>query len=425
MTVAADAVVAAGPGRLHPQRRRRRARRGSHHRPGGLRGRDLAARGPGRARARRRCSAWSTPRSAARPASTPPRARTWSAPSTRRPACSATSPRCATLPREELASGMAEVVKTGLIADPRILDLVEADPAAATDPDGDVLRELVERSVRFKADVVGEDLRETGGREILNYGHTLGPRDREGRAVPLAARRRRQRGPRLRRRAVRCRRPARRRRGGPAPLPGVRCRAPDDVRQEPLAGLLDAMRVDKKARGSVLRFVVLDGIGQPGLLEGPDHACWRRRTRRWPNDACAGPQRAQPRPPRLAGARRLRHGHPRRPGRGLRGRGKRARPRGRGAPDRRRVRAGRLAARGRGRRHPRRAQPGGLHALLLRAARRLRPAPAPLVEVHLTNPAAREEFRHTSVVAGVATGTVAGFGLDSYRLALHAVAATL
>ena len=49
---------------------------------------------------------------------------------------------------------------------------------------------------------------------------------------------------------------------------------------------------------------------------------------------------------------------------------------------------------------------------------------APLVEVHLTNPAAREEFRHTSVVAGVATGTVSGFGLDSYRLALRALAAT-
>lgn len=47
---------------------------------------------------------------------------------------------------------------------------------------------------------------------------------------------------------------------------------------------------------------------------------------------------------------------------------------------------------------------------------------APLIEVHLSNPAAREEFRHTSVVAGVATGTVAGFGIDSYRLALRAVA---
>jgi len=47
---------------------------------------------------------------------------------------------------------------------------------------------------------------------------------------------------------------------------------------------------------------------------------------------------------------------------------------------------------------------------------------APLVEVHLTNPARREQFRHTSVVAAVADGTVAGFGLLSYRLALQAVA---
>ncbi|MBB4916609.1 type II 3-dehydroquinate dehydratase [Streptosporangium saharense] len=47
---------------------------------------------------------------------------------------------------------------------------------------------------------------------------------------------------------------------------------------------------------------------------------------------------------------------------------------------------------------------------------------APLVEVHISNPAAREEFRHNSVVAGVATGTIAGFGLRSYVLALQAVA---
>jgi 3-dehydroquinate dehydratase-2 len=46
---------------------------------------------------------------------------------------------------------------------------------------------------------------------------------------------------------------------------------------------------------------------------------------------------------------------------------------------------------------------------------------APLIEIHLTNPATREEFRHTSVVAGVATGSIAGFGLDSYRLALRAL----
>ena len=49
---------------------------------------------------------------------------------------------------------------------------------------------------------------------------------------------------------------------------------------------------------------------------------------------------------------------------------------------------------------------------------------APLIEVHLSNPMSREEFRHMSVVSGVATGTISGFGIDSYRLALRALAAT-
>jgi 3-dehydroquinate dehydratase-2 len=50
---------------------------------------------------------------------------------------------------------------------------------------------------------------------------------------------------------------------------------------------------------------------------------------------------------------------------------------------------------------------------------------APLIEVHISNPHAREEFRHNSVVASVASGTVAGFGIGSYRLALRALAEEL
>jgi len=45
----------------------------------------------------------------------------------------------------------------------------------------------------------------------------------------------------------------------------------------------------------------------------------------------------------------------------------------------------------------------------------------PLVEVHISNPHAREEFRHTSVISAIATGVIAGFGFDSYLLALSAI----
>ena len=106
-----------------------------------------------------------------------------------------------TLPADDLVAGLAEVVKCGFIADPAILDLIEADPAAAADPRSAVLRELVERAVRVKADVVGDDLRESGLREILNYGHTLGHAIEKRRGVPLAARPRGRRRPGLRRRA--------------------------------------------------------------------------------------------------------------------------------------------------------------------------------------------------------------------------------
>jgi 3-dehydroquinate dehydratase II len=50
---------------------------------------------------------------------------------------------------------------------------------------------------------------------------------------------------------------------------------------------------------------------------------------------------------------------------------------------------------------------------------------SPLIEVHLSNPLSREEFRHTSVISGIATGTISGFGADSYLLALEALAGIL
>ncbi len=78
-----------------------------------------------------------------------------------------------TLPRNEIVAGMAEVVKAGFIADPVILDLIEADPEAALDPKGDVLPELIRRAIAVKAEVVAADEKESELREILNYGHTL------------------------------------------------------------------------------------------------------------------------------------------------------------------------------------------------------------------------------------------------------------
>ncbi|MDX6243942.1 MAG: 3-dehydroquinate synthase [Frankiales bacterium] len=175
-----------------------------------------------------------------------------------------------TLPAVELASGMAEVVKAGFIADPAILDLVEADPAAALDPVGPVLRELVERSIRVKADVVGADLREQGLREILNYGHTLAHaieaveqfRWRHGAAVSVglvyAAEIARLAGILDERTAARHR----------AVLTSLGLPVTYDAAAWP--ALQDAMRVDKKSRGSMLRFVLLRGLGEPFVFEAPD-----------------------------------------------------------------------------------------------------------------------------------------------------------
>ncbi len=174
------------------------------------------------------------------------------------------------LPRNELVAGMAEIVKAGFIADPTILDLIEADPQAAVDPTADVLGELVRRAIQVKADVVASDLRESSLREILNYGHTLAHaverreryRWRHGAAVSVgmvfAAELARLAGRLDDETADRHRRVL------------EALGLPTSYDPDALSQLLEAMRVDKKTRSGILRFVVLDGLAKPGRLEGPD-----------------------------------------------------------------------------------------------------------------------------------------------------------
>lgn len=79
----------------------------------------------------------------------------------------------ATLPLRERRGGLGEVVKYGFIADPVVLELLEADPAAALAGDPAVLTEVVRRGVAVKARIVAADERESGERALLNYGHTF------------------------------------------------------------------------------------------------------------------------------------------------------------------------------------------------------------------------------------------------------------
>ncbi|MFF5712710.1 3-dehydroquinate synthase [Streptomyces sp. 62] len=176
------------------------------------------------------------------------------------------------LPVHDYVSGLAEIIKAGFIVDPVILDLIEEDPQAARTPAGPHTAELLVRSIKVKAEVVSGDLKESGRREILNYGHTLAHaiekneryKWRHGAAVSVgmvfAAELGRLAG-RLddatadRHRAI---------------LESVGL--PLTYRGDQWPKLLETMRVDKKSRGDLLRFIVLDGLGKPTVLEGPDPA---------------------------------------------------------------------------------------------------------------------------------------------------------
>jgi 3-dehydroquinate synthase len=175
----------------------------------------------------------------------------------------------ATLPAADYVSGLAEVIKAGFIADPPILDLVTADPGAAAKPGGPHEQELIERAIAMKAGVVSADLREAGRREILNYGHTLGhaierAEDygiRHGEAVSVgmcfaAA---------LGRLSGRLDAATAARHGEILSAVGL----PTRYQGAGWPALRAAMAVDKKSRAARLRFVVLDGLAQPGILADP------------------------------------------------------------------------------------------------------------------------------------------------------------
>lgn len=172
----------------------------------------------------------------------------------------------------DVKAGFAEVVKTGFIADPVILDVLERDVAAALDVTGAVFEELLVRSITVKARVVGDDFMESGLREILNYGHTLGHAIehaeryswRHGVAVSIgmvfaAELSRIVAG--LDDASVLRHRQILQSLDLPVSYPADRWKT-----------LLATMQKDKKARGGVLRFVVLDDVAKPRVLAIPDES---------------------------------------------------------------------------------------------------------------------------------------------------------
>src|SRR5699024_2704208 len=172
----------------------------------------------------------------------------------------------------EVAAGLAEAVKAGFIEDTAILDIVERDPAAVLDVTTDQFRVVIERAIRAKARVVAGELRESGEREILNYGHTLGhaiERNerylwRHGAAVSIgmmfAAELSHLAGKLSEAEVDRHRDIL------------VSLGLPTTYRDRQWPKLEDAMKRDKKTRAGLLRFVVLDRIGVVSRVEGPDPA---------------------------------------------------------------------------------------------------------------------------------------------------------
>jgi 3-dehydroquinate synthase len=177
-----------------------------------------------------------------------------------------------TIPRNEILAGFAEIVKAGFIAEPEILDIIEADVDVVTDPTTPQFRRVLELAIGLKARVVGADFKESGLREILNYGHTL------GHAIEHAERYRWRHGAAISVGMVFA-----------AELARLTGSLGDDVvdRHRSILSsltlpidypvgrwktLLATMQRDKKTRAGMLRFIVLDALALPTVLEAPDES---------------------------------------------------------------------------------------------------------------------------------------------------------
>lgn len=187
-----------------------------------------------------------------------------------------------TLPGEDVRAGLAEVVKAGFIADPAILDVVEARPDKVIEPESHAFADIVTRAIRVKAGVVSADLREATsvgsavGRELLNYGHTLGHAIerherytwKHGQAISVgmvfAAE--------LSRRAGLLDAGLLERHRTVLELLGLPTRYSHAAAWPQLRA---AMNLDKKTRGSVLRFVVLTDLARASMLVAPDEELLR------------------------------------------------------------------------------------------------------------------------------------------------------
>lgn len=176
------------------------------------------------------------------------------------------------LSRNEATAGFAEVAKAGFIWFPEILELIEKDPEGIVDPQGEGFRRAIELAIEMKARVVGEDLREAGLREVLNYGHTLGHaiehaeryRWRHGAAISVGM----MYAAELSRLAGRLSDVAVDRHRDILGSLGL----PLTYRSGAWPQLLATMQRDKKSRGGMLRFIVLDDIARPTVLQAPDES---------------------------------------------------------------------------------------------------------------------------------------------------------